>query len=398
MSAETPVAIIGAGPYGLSVAAHLEAAGIQPYVFGEPMVFWQRNMPSGMFLRSSWDASHIADPGGKWTLDEYQKHSGKSLHRPVELTEFVKYGLWFQHQGVTSVDRRRVICVEPRTVGFRLSMDDGTSLRASRVVVATGLERFAWRPSHFDALPSAFVSHASDHANLSVFHGKNVTVVGAGQSAIESAALLNEAGAAVEVLARSPEIRWLSRSLKLHGQSGFVRGLLYPPTDVGPPVLNQIVARPDLFRKFSLRLQSRIAYRSIRPAAAGWLLPRMTGVRVTLDRSVIDAEPLNGGVQLNLTDGSSRTVDHVLLGTGYKIDVMQLDFLHRDLLTKLSVRQGYPILKTGYESSIPGLYFVGAAAAVSFGPVMRFVSGTRFIGPAVSRSIQLSEGRAARAS
>ena len=393
MSRKTAVAVIGAGPYGLSVAAHLAAAGARPQVFGEPMVFWRRHMPAGMFLRSSWDASHIADPGAKWTLDGYQNDNGKVLGRPVELVEFVKYGVWFQHQAVPTVDRSRVICIEGQPEGFRLSMEDGTSVFASRVVLATGLEPFAWRPSPFNDLPSNLVSHASDHPDLSRFHGKIVVVIGGGQSAIESAALLKEAGAQVEVVVRGPQVRWLSRSLKLHDRSGVVRGLLYPPTDVGPPGLNQIVARPDLFRKFSPTLQSRIAYRSIRPAAAGWLLPRMTGIRLTLNRSVVSTEPLDIGAGLRLSDGSSREVDHVLLGTGYRIDVTQLEFLHRDLLATLSVRQGYPVLKTGYESSVPGLYFVGAAAALSFGPVMRFVSGTRFTSPAVTRSILRSQAR-----
>jgi thioredoxin reductase len=395
MSTDTPVAVIGAGPYGLSIAAHLAAAGIRPHVFGEPMVFWQRSMPVGMFLRSSWDASHIDDAAGELTLDAYEKHKSITLERPIPLAEFVDYGKWFQQQAVPSVDRRRIICVEPYTSGFRLSMDDATSVNVAQVVVATGLESFAWRPTPFDLLPPDRVSHASDHGNLSRFRGKIVAVIGAGQSAIESAALLNEGGAQVEVVARSSQVRWLSRSLKLHGRSGMIRRLLYPPTDVGPPGLNQVVARPDLFRKFPRELQQRIAYRSIRPAAAGWLLPRVTGIRLTLNRAVQNAEPVGSGVRLTLNDGSSRTVDHVLLGTGYRIDVSHLEFLHRDLLGRLRVHQGYPVLETGYESSVPGLYFIGAAAAVSFGPVMRFVSGTRFTGPAVTSSISQSIGRGA---
>ena len=88
------IAIIGAGPYGISASAHLRTIkGLDVHTFGEPMVFWQRNMPKGMLLRSGWEASHIADPKQSLTLDIFRKESRNHFSSPVPLDRFVNYGL-----------------------------------------------------------------------------------------------------------------------------------------------------------------------------------------------------------------------------------------------------------------------------------------------------------------
>src|SRR5262249_39312304 len=248
-----------AGPYGLAAAAHLRLASVETHVFGEAMEFWQRQMPIGMFLRSSWEASHISDPHDALTLDAYQAAQGVVLPTPVPLDDFVVYGQWFQCQVVPDLDRRRITRVESMSNAFRLFLEDGESLPAQRVVIATGIAAFAYRPAQFEGLPPPLVSHSSDHHDLGRFAGQQVAVVGGGQSAIESAALLFESGADVEVIVRAAQIRWLRRSGWLHNSPGPIRRLLYPPTDVGPPGLNQIVARPDLFKRLPRELQHRIA-------------------------------------------------------------------------------------------------------------------------------------------
>ena len=212
-------------------------------------------------------------------------------------------------------------------------------------------------------------------------------MVGGGQSALESAALLCEGGADVEVVVRAPRVRWLRRSAWLHSYSGPIRRLLYPPTDVGPPGLNWIVAMPDLFRRLPCEFQHRIAYRSIRPAASGWLWPRTRGVRITTGRNVVSALPVEKRLCITLDDGTKRCVDHALLATGYRIDVSRYAFLAPDLVRSLRCVDGYPQLTAGLESSVPGLHFLGASAAWSFGPLMRFVSGTGYAASTLTRSI-----------
>ena len=203
------VAIVGAGPYGLSAAARLlPLRGLDVRVFGEPMLFWAA-MPRGMLLRSAWEACHIGFPDGGLTLDRYRAQAGRDFGRPVPLEAFVDYGLWFQRTAVPEVDRRRVERVDPAPGGFALQLADGETVRARRVVIAAGIEAFPYRPQTFSDCPRELVTHSSEHRDLSRFAGARVVVIGAGQSALQSAALLHEAGARVEVVARRDQIIWL---------------------------------------------------------------------------------------------------------------------------------------------------------------------------------------------
>ncbi len=278
--------------------------------------------------------------------------------------------------------------VEREGDGFTVACADGERRRSRHVVIATGLRRFPQRPPEFDRLAPEVAAHSMDVTDPPSYAGRSVAVIGSGQSAVETAALAHEAGAAVELIARAPAIRWLSRSARLHGGSRIVEYILYAPTDVGPPGLSWIVALPNAFRRLPQGTQSRLAYRAIRPAAAGWLVDRTSGVKLTLGRRVVSAE--NGGpagARLTLDDGTRRSVDTVVLATGYAVDVAGEPLVGRSIAGALSVNAGYPLLSRGMESSVPGLHFAGAYAAPSFGPVMRFVSGTRFTARSVAERI-----------
>jgi FAD-dependent urate hydroxylase len=390
---DTPldVVVIGAGPYGLACTAHLRAQGAGVHTLGEPMELWERQMPVGMCLRSSWEASSISDPGREFTLDDYEADHGVRLPRPVPLEDYLRYGRWYQRHAAPGVDRRRATRVERNGGGFLVHLADGDGLRTRRVVIATGPAGFDRRPAQFDGLESPLVRHSSELRELDEFAGLRTAVIGSGQSAIELAALIGEAGADVEVIARADRIRWLRRSGWLHGRDGFVRRLLYPPTDVGPVGLSWLVAKPNAFRRVPVRLGERIAYRCIRPAASGWLVARTADVRLSLGRVVAAAAPeSDGAVRLVLDDGSARWFDRVVLGTGFDVRADRHPLLGPELIADLRTRAGAPLLAGGFESSVPGLHFVGAFAASSFGPVMRFVSGTPFTGRALGAHVRNS--------
>ncbi len=382
----TEVAVIGAGPYGLAAGAHLRASGKETIVFGQPMEFWERQMPAGMFLRSAWYACDISDPSGHFGLNDFKSSEKEEFSAPVPLESFVRYGHWFQRSLLPDVDRRKVTRIE-KNGSFRLSLSDGETLHARRVVIAAGISRFAQRPPEFCNLPRQLASHSSEHRDLSRFRGQRVLVIGGGQSAFESAALLKENGAEVELVMRAREVRWLHGSVHLRTNLGWLRRLLYPPTDVGPPGLNQLIARPHLFRLLPRVLQTKWAYRAIRPAASTWLRDRMDGVRVTTGRRVMRAIACGDMARVELNDGTRREVDHVILGTGFRVDVSRYDFLGPELLRNLQVDQGYPRLTLGLESSIAGLHFMGAPAARSLGPLVRFVSGTGYSARALTEAI-----------
>jgi FAD-dependent urate hydroxylase len=379
------VAIVGAGPYALSTAAFLRRIGAEVRVFGKPMGFWE-SMPVRMFLRSYWSASSVADPDRSLSLDHYEATLGRPIPSPLPLQDFITYGRWFQERAVPDVDTRHVTRVTRAGEGFLLALDDGEPVRAHRVIVAAGIAPFAWRPPGFDGFDRDLVSHTSEHRLFDEFRGLSVLVIGAGQSALESAALLHEAGAEVEVLVRSRAIQFL-RGERLYSRAGVLRDLLYPPHGVGPPGLNVVMGTSSLYRKLPRRLSVPLAQRSIRPAGAAWLRPRLADVKITTGHSVTSAATVAGHVRLCLDDGSERTAERLLLGTGYRVDVRRYAFLDAALVNAIRTVDGYPVLSQAFESSVEGLHFLGAAAAASAGPGMRFVSHTGPAAAAIRQSL-----------
>jgi hypothetical protein len=385
-SRDTFITVLGAGPYGLSAAAYLRAAGLETRVFGEPMSFWEQQMPAGMFLRSNWGASHIADPNRELTLDRFRSTCGNHLSAPVPLERFVDYGRWFQSRAVPEVDRRKISEIETDANGFRLTVADGEVFTCRRVVIATGISTFACRPIEFEGLPASLATHSAQHRDLKTFKGRSVLVVGGGQSALECAALLHEAGADVEVLVRQDALNWVGLHSWLH-HLGPISKMLYSKRDVGPAGLSRIVAAPKLFQKLPRGFQTRAAYRAIRPAGSSWLRPRLANIPITLGRRVASAAATTSQLKLTLDDRTERRVDHAILATGFRVDASQYEFLSNELRTRLKTINGYPILGRGLESSIPGLHFAGRPAAWSFGPLLCFVSGTEFASTELIRHI-----------
>ncbi len=372
-------AVVGAGPYGLAVASHLRGAGADVRIFGKVMDFWNNQMPIGMKLRSPLAGSSISDPENAWSLDRFAAAHGRQLAKSLPLEEFVQYGQWFQREGLPDVDSRNVVGVEHGGGGFNITLDDGERLGFGAVVVATGIGSFPNRPEPFASLPAELASHTSDRSNrdLGRFAGRRVFVVGGGQSAIESAALLHEAHADVEVLVRQPSIRFLNSNLEW-----LMDHTLYPfkaPGKIGPIGLNWLIEHPNLFTLFPRRWQTRMTARAIRPAGSGWLRPRVQNIRFKTGTHAISASVCGAKVRLKLNDGADCEADHVLLATGYQVDISRYRFLGPELLREVRTVHGYPILHRGFESSLPGLYFVGTTAAYSFGPLCRFVAGTPFV-------------------
>ena len=383
------VAVVGAGPYGLAVAAHLTAAKISVRVFGDPMSFWRDNMPTGMKLRSPWHATHIADPHRTFSLDAFFDRRGiDPLPDQLPLEQFVRYGEWFARQAVPDLDARKVMRVDDASKGFRLLLEDEDVVHARRVVIATGLANQEFRPLPFAGLPSALVSHTCEHSRLDHWRGKHVAVVGRGQSACESAALLREAGSEVELLCRG-EIHWIGApdgdKAQRHGWLWRLRELLQAPSAVGPPPLNWLNEYPGIERRLPAKLRSRISARSLRAGAVWWVKPRFEGVRVNARNPIIGAQAEGDRVAVRLDDGP-RMYDHVLLATGYRIDIARVGLLAPELVHRIVCARGSPVLAAGFESTVPGLHFVGSSSVKSFGPLMRFIAGTGYAARQVTRT------------
>ena len=371
------VAIVGAGPFGLSSATHLKAKGIGIGIFGDPMSFWQNHMPAGMYLRSNWEASQIADPHQKLTLEHFKADTGLQFEQPIPLERFVEYGQWYQQKGVRELSRRQVTNVERNGNGFRISLDDGQTVTSKRAIIATGIAHFPYIAPELSGHPKTHVTHSSDHSDLSLFRGKQVLVVGGGQSALDAARILHSYDSKVEIVAKQEQIRWVGQHRWLH-HLGFLSWCLYSNFDVGPAGISRLVGFPNVFRRLPRAWQDPISYRATRPAGTGWQKPYLDKVPITLGTLVASSEILGDRVHLKLSNGTDRLVDHVVVATGYKCDTSRYGFFGQGIREGLKTVKGSPVLARGLESSVPGLHFVGKPAAWSFGPLLNFISGAHF--------------------
>ncbi|MFF1795368.1 FAD-dependent oxidoreductase [Kitasatospora sp. NPDC058263] len=392
-----PIAVVGAGPYGLATAAHLAARGSDLRVFGEPMAGWRDHMPAGMFLKSTPRASNISAPAPGHRLADHRTALGVAPvgdRYPVPIAEFIAYGDWFQQRCVPGVERCAVLGIGYDHGVLRLRLDTGEELRSRAVVLATGLRAFAHVPGELAALrESGLGSHTSDHADLGRFAGRRVAVVGAGQSALESAALLAEAGARPTLVARTARLRFgTAPGADLPGERPAAVRARYPGTELGPGWnLFGYCRAPWAFRHLPDDVRAGRVRTVLGPAGAWWLRERVedAGVPVLTGCSVESARERAGAVRLRLRGlTGALEVDHVLAATGYRVDVERLDLLDPGL--RRAVRRtadGAPRLTGGFESSVPGLYFTGLAAANSFGPLLRFVCGTDFAARRITAAV-----------
>ncbi|MGH6727695.1 MAG: NAD(P)-binding domain-containing protein [Pseudolabrys sp.] len=390
------VAIIGAGPYGLATAAHLRATDVPVRIFGQPLSFWRGNMPVGMKLRSPWAATHIADPRHRLTLDDYYRAAGMAVPKLLPVENFVGYGMWFQQRVAPDLDTRAVRRVEALDGGFRLVLEDGDSFFAERVVMAVGLLGHEYRPAQFDGLPRALASHSCEHTDSECYRGKRVAVIGRGQSACESAVLLHEAGAEVEIICRG-ELIWNADPGKRSMLRKFVRGVignvLIPPSQVGPFPHSWVNEAPGIIRRFHQQTRDNWNELNLRATAITWLKPRLKDVPIDQGRTIFAARKVQDGVSLTL-DNATKHFDHVLLATGYRIEVDKMSILEPKLRAKIKQHGWLPVLNGGLESSVPGLHFAGAAAVASFGPLLRFIAGSGFAARHITRAALRGASRA----
>lgn len=391
MESQNTTVVIGAGPYGLSAAAYLKAQDTPTLVFGKTMEFWQK-MPSKMYLKSVWTASTFGNPGGGYSLNQYVKTMKTTKQEPVPLSFFLDYGHWFQQHAVPDVDPTYVQELSRDGKGFHLDLADGRTVKASRVIVAVGVERFTYVPDFAQGIPDTLASHTQYHKDFSMFKGRRTVVVGSGQSGLETAALLHEAGAGVELIARGPII-WIDR--RLYHRTGLARHIFYPPTDVGPPGLNQLTARPLIYRRLSDETRQSLARRAIRPAGADWLRERVEQqIRITPFTQIEKMTTQGESVVLELDDGTIREAEYVFLGTGFKPDFQKLPFINQALRAEIQSKDGFPLLNEWLESSVPNLHFAGSLGGFTFGPICRFVAGSTFSARQIAR--HAARQRAAR--
>jgi lysine/ornithine N-monooxygenase len=392
------VLVIGAGPYGLSISAHLRALGTVHAVVGAPMDAYRVHSPAGMFLKSEPYASSFASPRPGYDIGTFCKSHGYDDYVdriiPVAVERFVEYADWYTAQFVPDVREDLVTQVTPAGGGFRVDFAGSESVTAGQVVIATGVRPYRYIPDELSGLPADLVSHTIDHHRLDRFSGRRVVVLGAGQSALETAALLHEQGAEVRIVAREPEIAWNAR-LKHVSRLGQIR---QPRTNLCEGWVCKFYATPAAFRLLPPELRALKGRTAVGPSGAWWLRQRVDGVVETLTgHRVQKADPSGAGVRLFL-DGPKETVldaDHVIAGTGFRLDIARLPFLPSDLRAEISTFQDYPVVSRIGESSVRNLYFAGAPTAANIGPSVRFIGGTHNVSRLLAKTLA-SRARARR--
>lgn len=394
-SAMTETAIVGAGPYGLSIAAHFRTRGIPFRIFGRPMDSWQAHMPKGMMLKSDGFASNIYDPNGEFTLQHFCaerqiKYSDTGI--PVQLDTFSEYGLAFRDRMVPELEDKLVVGIDRVEGGFTLRLDDGELVKAKRVILAVGITNFQYIPENLSHLPPELLSHSYSHRDLESFRGRKVVVLGAGSSAIDLAALLRDTDADVELVARRTELKFHTAPVPGKTRSLWQR-IRHPQSGLGPGMRSRFCSDlPGLFHYLPESLRLKIVRKHLGPSAGWFVKDKVVGrVPLSLGYTVERAEIQQGKVNLHVraADGSQRQIqaDHIIAATGYKVDIERLTMLTTGIRSKLKTVNGTPILSSSFESTVPGLYFVGLAAANSFGPLMRFAFGAGFAARTVTQAM-----------
>jgi cation diffusion facilitator CzcD-associated flavoprotein CzcO len=381
---EPEVAIIGAGPYGLSLAAHLTSRNVEHRIFGSPMLPWSR-MHRGMGLKSPDFGTNIYAPVRGSRFVEWCRERGISTTEPIAIELFTEYGRWAQHALVPELEQVDVTSLRQGSKGFTLQLSDGTGLSARRVVVATGLSHFARMPLEFEGLPADLASHTTAHREYTEFARQTVVVVGGGASALEAGVMLQEAGADVQVIMRRSSVylggpRSERRSLR--------QRLLHPNSVLGPGRKSFLLQRvPMATHYMPVERRVRFVKTYLGPAAGWWLGERAKNLPLQKNARVIAASPTAAGLRLKLRVGNEeqvRDVQHAVCGTGFEVDVDRLPFLESTLAATIRRIERAPALSRHFESSVPGLYFIGPSAAFSFGPLLRFVAGAEYAVPVVA--------------
>jgi thioredoxin reductase len=157
---------------------------------------------------------------------------------------------------------------------------------------------------------------------------------------------------------------------------------------------------PNLFHYLPLQLRLRIVRRHLGPGA-GWFVRPLIEGRVTIHAgySIAEARASTDGAVWACSNEQGQRLelpcDHIIAATGYKPAVAKLPFLSPSLASAIAVEGQTPVLSSNFESSVPGLYFMGVIAANSFGPLLRFALGARFCAGTLSSHLRRVAARPA---
>ncbi len=368
-STKTELLIIGAGPFGLALAAQAQHEDIDHVIVGKPMEFWRSNMPKGMFLRSACDWHY--DAQDVHTIEAYLQSRGQTPRdvEPLSVDFYLTYVDWFQKQKNIQSLPISIERLDSSNEHFVATTANGDVINANNVVLAPGFRHFAHIPEELKAkLPPGSFQHTCDYVDFSDAANKRYLLIGGRQSAFEWAALLLEAGATAVHLSH----RHASPAYAVADWS-WVK-----------PLVDNMVEDPNWFRRLSQKEKDDISYRMWsegRLKIEPWLESRLRNERVKVwpHTELVSCVPNESGeFEVRLTNEEAITVDKVVLATGYKVDLARLPVLAAgNLLERIETRNGFPVLDDHFETTVPGLFITSMPAVQDFGPFFGFTNSVR---------------------
>jgi cation diffusion facilitator CzcD-associated flavoprotein CzcO len=371
MAKHLPLLIIGAGPYGLTMAAYAQHKNIEYRAIGKTMDFWRSNMPKGMVLRSACDWHY--DPFNQDTFERYlETQNLKPVDvEPLALDSYLSYVDWFVKQQrieILPAWVQQLNYIPDSSAFFEAVLQDGETLTARNVVLALGFRYFKNVPEPYSTMfPPGCFSHTCDLVDLAPFKGKRALIIGGRQSAFEWAALLNEQGAdTISLSYRHPTPTFQQSDWSWVN-----------------PIVDAIIEDPSWFRRMTDEQKAQVNQRlwaEGRLKLEPWLAARITkdAVKLFPESQVTGCKELpNGELQVSL-NGSTLEIDHIILATGYKVNVEKVPLLTQgNILAQLETRNGFPVLDEHFQSNLPGLFFTSMCATQDFGPFFAFTAGIR---------------------
>ena len=375
--------IIGAGPFGFSMASYCESRGINYQIVGKPMSFWKEHMPRGMVLRS--DCNWHLDPQNIYTIDKYLETRGLTRNdvEPLSLDFYLGYTDWFREQVRVKIQESmvtRLDSLDDKNARFKATLDNGSEVTAKNVLLAIGFQYFTNNPADLiQQIPKGRWTHTCDMVDLGKLKDKKVLIIGGRQSAYEWAALIAEEGASEVHVSHRHEAPDFTES-EWTWINSYLDNMVTDPMD-------HINMHPDDRQSLDKRfwVEGRL---KLEP----WLAPRLDkgSVNVWPESEIFSCtENPEGELKVQFKDSETITVDHVVLATGYKVNIKNVPFLKAgNIFQKLKTDEGYPVLDERLQTSVPGLFATSMAATMRFGLFFAFTSSARasanIIGPAIA--------------
>jgi cation diffusion facilitator CzcD-associated flavoprotein CzcO len=389
MQSIVDVAIVGAGPYGLSLAAHLRARGVKHRICGEAMRFW-RDMPVGINLKSFAFATNIAVPERGNSFPDWCRRNGLEDYEPCTMQSFAAYGMEMRERFVPEIDEVLATNIASNGNGkeFEVTLANSDSIRARHVVVCTGLSYLKRVPRNLQGLAPELLRHTAEISDYSAYRQKKVAIIGAGASAIEAGALVHEAGGAAEIFVRGQHAIIHGRTPK---DRPLWRKIKEPASVLGVSRESWVLQHFPLLVYFMPK-ERRVPFAKgyLGPSAPWWIKDRVVGkVPIHLQHEVVRAEPVQGGLLVSVRDQSNKLrsehFDCIIAGTGFDLEVRRLPFLDRGLVDQIRCTENAPDLNLKFESSVRGLHFLGPLSYMSFGPLFRFACGAGYTARTLAR-------------